>query len=304
MSPPYTFDSLDETTLPELRAFLRTVSGRAVTVEALRAKYAVAYLAWPVTGCVVRHAGRMVAFVGTVPCRLTDGRDVRLAVQLVDVSTAPDHQRRGLYMQAQRHLLSILAARGVTFCFGMPNDASATILRDPAWSEVNRLVRYSIPAGGGVTRLARRLIVGGAARGFAPHRVPGWPQSSLASPGAWRIDRSEAYYAHKAAVGGSWVADMGGVRVWMKGSGTLSIGDMDPPPDDAVFDRTLARVLAIGQACGVSRVHFQSTPGTRLDEYFRTRWPPSASWLLTMCALPTGTAPVPLRCTLGDVDIF
>jgi len=310
-SGDYEIRPIDEARLADLVPLFRTVYGRRVDPATLRLKYDTSYLGASWFGHLAYDASdRPVAYNGAFATRMEHRGRTELSAQFGDTMTLVPHRGRGLFRRLTEATDRQLAAAGIRFVWGLPNQSSERgSRRYLGWRGSERLRAYSIPVRTlPLERIARRFGLGerslrAVSKRLAAGEVSQAPLPHSAGGGdAVVASRDAESFAYKLRSGSRVVATPGG-RAWVRAGGGLRIGDLEARRESEVL-ASLSALRGRARALGLERLVFQSSPGTPVEQVFSRHFTGFDTWLVAGKSFDSSFPLERLRCTSGDVDTF
>jgi hypothetical protein len=279
----------------------------------LRRKYACEAGGLPAFSCVALAKGAPVAACGVLPWTVRLGEQVEVGGQIVDVATASEHRRRGLFTHLAQAARDICEAAGVAFVYALPHPDAASyrlFVGSLGYQHLHDLVEYTRPVP--TLQAERRARLAALLRPPRERRVKRTLSvllaaepvlsNSLVGDGFAGVERGGAFHAYKTAFGGSFVAALDRGRAWLKVDRHLQVGDLEAS-SDGDLERTMHALVLLAKRLGVHEVRFQASRDTRFDALARhvgTRSGLAAVYRNLSSAIPAER----LRFTLGDLDNF
>lgn len=232
----YEFKRLSQEQLPVVQSLFLRSFGVRIPLETLRKKYDtsvfgkrdIGYLAYQIT------TGDPAAYYGVFPISVKVKGQLILACQSGDTMTAPEHRRKGLFMQLARKTFELATEEGIQFVFGFPNSQSYRGFEKLNWSFYGNMVDFKIKSGAiPFALLAKkipfleRVYNARLKKVIQKICVDNQERSSELFKGMsnFQVERDKSLVAYKAQenIG---VVQLDDFVFWIKASGTLQVGDV------------------------------------------------------------------------------
>lgn len=303
-------EPLTEGHLGDLHRLHREVFRTRLSLDELRRKYDTSWAGLTGAAIVAGLGDRTVGFYGAVAQRFRRGDERFTAVQTCDSIVAPDQRGRGLHGTMARACYDRLRPRGVPFVYALHSEATLGACRPLGWQLSHHLELSQAP-------VATPPVAGLAARSGATWRAWRWwwqralrPlatsdsgfRSSFADTDRMHVDYAPDYLAYRCFSPNALLR-LGTAIAWVRGGGSLWVGDLQAPDDDA-HDRAVDALVALARRVGSRRVVFQTSPGGPLAHRLRRRFEPRPGFPVGYLPLAEGVEVEPWGCNLGDLDTF
>lgn len=296
---------------PAVAALHRRTFGSRVGAADLRHKYDTRHVGVEHAAFVALAGERAVAFHGGLPQLFeADGRAV-LVGQSCDSMAAPETRGSGIYTQLFRRTEELMQRHGAALMYGVGNRAGLQAGLRMGWTDPGyRLNRYTWTVRTApVARLMwrfprlRTLLPRWAAGGLAAcaDSLDGF-RNSLADRGFLVHRYTPELIAHKLR-GGSFGAQVGPVRLWLKAQPDLMVGDL-AAPDGPALAAALQRVAAAARRRGLGAVHCFTHPDAPLDPLLAALQPRQEGHGFVVSGWGDQQLAPRLRFQVADLDSF
>lgn len=237
MEEEYRIERISSGSYPHLVTLMHRCFGLRVSLDQVRAKFdTAAFGASDIGFMAFAINGDPAAYYGVFPVLVSIGGRPVLAAQSGDTMTAPEHQKKGLFVRLARMTYDLAKANDVKFIFGFPNENSLPgFERKLGWTFNGHLHDFRITTNAiPLCELSSKVTL---LRPFytwiRAHRLKeaGLEQDTPAAPGPTDgLIRDERFQNYKRSLGARWVLS-NGVRFLMKADVHLYIGDIDADPN-------------------------------------------------------------------------
>jgi hypothetical protein len=307
----YRIERLDFDKLKDLEALKTVVYGHTPPKNYFQKKYDTAYTGKSYIGYVAYNIENIpVAYYGVMPCFIQYNNQIILSAQSGDTMTHPLFRYKGMFVELSKITFDLCKTEGIQFIFGFPNQNSYHgLVHRLGWIMTEQSESFIIPV--------NTLPLGSLSERFGKIRsyhkeyakfilkkylLPqhGLPNSSVAE-GFGGVYRNEKYLHYKT-YSNTQVIKIGSARVWFKIAGNFIIGDIELGGFN--FDELINRLKKISKRLGLSKIFFQTSPGTRLHSLFAKRFESSPSFPVLFKNLGTGIPLNEIKFTFADIDIF
>jgi hypothetical protein len=121
----YTYKELNKDTFPDLKEVFLTALGAEKSYEEINKKYDTECFSLNTIGMLaIGEKGDPAAYYGAFPINLTMNGTSYLVAQSGDTMTAPNHRKKGLFIQLAEKTYQLAKEKKIEFVFGFPNENS------------------------------------------------------------------------------------------------------------------------------------------------------------------------------------
>ena len=301
---------------PQVATLLRIVFGRPFDVSFLRAKYTSYYgqrcTARPgMSFCKAAwRGGRLLAFVGALPCRVQKHDQEYDALQVCEFASHPDARRGGLNHRLLDAIRDVAVEDGFSLLFVMATDQSVPSIRAYAFEIVHTMRYHTLRAGmlPLLAPLAKLPLVGPQILQRAMRALPlcakgsdAW-QNPYVSLGFLGVQHSLEYLRCKSA-SNVRLLQIGESLVWVKVSTALHVGAMSVQ-DVSSLDEVVGALSGFARRVGIARIHWQSVPGDQLTDALDALGASGRSFVVGVLPLVDGLEADDLRLHYLDFDTY
>ncbi len=288
----------------------REVFRTRLSLDELRRKYDTSWAGLTGAAIVAGLGDRTVAFYGAVAQRFRRGDERFTAVQTCDSIVAAEQRGRGLHGTMARACYDLLRRRDVPFVYALHSAATLGACRPLGWQLSHHLELFQ-------ARVATPPVAALAARSDATWRAWRWwwqracqalaaPaedfRSSFAVTDRLHVDYAPDYLAYRCFSLNALLR-LGSATAWVRGGGSLWVGDLQAPDDDA-HDRAVDSLVVLARRVGSRRLVFQTSPGGPLSRRLRRRFEARQGFPIGYLPLADHVEVEPWGCNLGDLDTF
>lgn len=305
----FTYERLSDDTILHLAPLYYALYKKQLPVSYFTNKYNTTYLTERVFGYFAFHHQTAVAFVGMIPYRMQYNGNYELSLQCVDCMTHPEYMKKELFQTVMQHVYADLSNEEITFVWGFPNAGSLKSFTGKLnWLPTEPMNGYCVPVANPYWSYLKRkrdnLFYGKSAweKKFQKEIINERPAHSLANAGFVTTVRDAEYFRYKN-FGESISVELNGVKIWMKLTGSILIGDMDNI-SESELRQLMPLLIAKGEQCGATNIYFQTHGGSLIDNSFTSIYPKFGSWKILYHNLKSKFPLEKIRVTLGDLDSF
>jgi len=307
----YSIVRLDKDNLTDLDQLYKAVYGVAIRTGFYKEKYATAYTGLTFVGYIAYSPEHEpVAYYGVIPCFIEHAGRRILAAQSADTMTHPGYRYKGMFTQLSRLTFSLCQSAGIRLVFGFPNQQSYPGAIRMGWKETAAMDRFEV-------RISALPLASLAARWpfMKPwyrryqHIVTARYALSLAGvPGSMitgddaGVQRS-APYLECRKYNDTQVLGIGPVKVWVKITPVLFIGDMEGV-DENNFDSVIRTLAKLCRRLGIRRISFHTSPDTILHRLWSARYAAVPSFPVLFQDFGAEVPLEKIKFTFADIDIF
>ncbi|QQR87486.1 MAG: GNAT family N-acetyltransferase [Flavobacteriales bacterium] len=241
MEDQYTTVRLSEKHYPKLVELYARCFGVRLSLSEIKNKYDTSSFGARDLGYLALSAdGSAAAYYGVFATKVQYQGVVRTVAQSGDTMTAPDHQRKGLFVRLARATYELAQREQVDFVFGFPNENSLPGFRDKlGWTFDDYLYDYRFRTGAPpfceIASKARWLrhayeLYAKSLREVVPlQEVRNLPE------GAPHQVRDQYFYSYKTLNGGQW-ARIGRLKAFVHARVHVYVGELDFPEDYSIAE--------------------------------------------------------------------
>jgi len=307
----YRIERLNFSKLKDLNVLYEAVYGHMPAKNFFQKKYDTAYTGKSYIGYIAYNNNNIpVAYYGVLPCFIQYKNQIILSAQSGDTMTHPLFRYKGMFVELSKITFDLCKAEGMTFIFGFPNQNSYHgAIHKLGWIMTEQMESFMIPVNTlplkafserfNRTKLFYKQYAKFILKKYflQQHGLP----NSIVAEGFGGIYRDEKYLQYKT-YSPSRVIKTGNAKVWFKITNDLIIGDIEL--GDFNFDELINKLKKISKRLGLSRIFFQTSPGTQLHSLFAQRFESSQSFPVLFQNFGADISLNEIKFTFADIDIF
>jgi hypothetical protein len=307
----YKIKRLDFFKLRDVEALHKAVYKHALPKNYFQKKYDTSYTGKTYLGYIAYNKENFpVACYNVLPCYIEYNDKIILCAQAVDAITLPSFRNKGMFEELLKITSQLCKIEGITLIFGFPNQHSHQIMvYKPGWIETQRMEYFTIP----VNTLSMQFFL--KPFGFTKHLYKAYSKfilrkyfiqqqgiaNSVIKDGFSSVYRDKKYLQYKT-YSNTLVIKIGNAKVWFKITSDFIIGDIELGDFD--FDELINELKKISKYLGLSKIIFQTSPGTHLHSLFAERFKSSPSFPVLFQNFGTDISLSEIKFAFADIDIF
>ena len=139
----YFFERTSKEKLRDFYTLFKT-RGKTMSYEYFEKKYDTKWTGKEFVGVIVYDSNRnAVAHIGSIPTLVKYKDQVKIACQICDIVTHPDHQKKGLFSSALNYYLKVATEEKIDFLYVFPNGKADRGLEKNGWQLKGSLNNYT-----------------------------------------------------------------------------------------------------------------------------------------------------------------
>jgi len=251
--------------------------------------------------------GKPCAHCGSYASEVLINNKKVVALQIADVITHPNHQRKGLFAvllnAAEEHAKSL----NIPLLFAVPNEQSEPgFVRSLLWRADHKLNVYfwnvsTIP----LLKMAHKLKLASLFRFFWVQPILSifkYKNDLIGNDKNNRPLKSKEFITHKE-FNNNFIVKYKGLIIYAKIEGVLTIGDLEDG-----LNKNAAEILKIlnsfARPLGISEIRFEVSPLNYWNEIFNQIQTPQTGLTVVIKELINKETEIHLSITGGDIDVF
>jgi hypothetical protein len=307
----YKIERLDFSRLKDLETLHEAVYKYAPPKNYFQKKYDTDYTGVNYLGYIAYNKENIpIAYYGVMPCFIQYKNEIILSAQSGDTMTHPIHRYKGMFVELSKMTFDLCKAAGIKIIFGFPNQNSYHgAIHKLGWIMTDQMESFIIP----VNTLSfqsyseRFKLTKHFYKQYAKYTLRKYfvshqgLRNSVITEGFGGVYRSEEYLQYKT-YSDTQVIKIGTAKAWIKITNHFIIGDLET--EDPDFDKVINAIKKNAQSLGISKIMFQSSPGTRLHNLFAKRFKSSPSFPVLFQNFGADIPLNEIKFTFADIDIF
>lgn len=309
----YTFQQLETARLKDVQFLFRAVFRKKVSLEYLAAKYDTSWCGVKHLCFLAYHAGKPVAFYGALPQEFRYEDQTFLAAHTCDSITLPAHQRKGLHKELALRTYALMKEYGIRFVYAFHSEATYYSCKKLGWKEGVRMRGFWVEAGGIpwgkaakklplIQNWYNRKVGQYFSRHAAPQQQGPWISEHELEKKVLRVNYTPEFFRYKHFTHNA-AFQFNSVRCWAKADAVLHVGHLSFSGSDQM-EQALSELQTMARKLGLTRILFQTAPGSPLNKWLEQHYQGFDSWLVGYLDFDENIPFKDWEMRYGDLDTF